>query len=239
MAEHIEVILRTILAFSMLLVAARFLGKQTVSQMTYFDFIASVTVGAIIANLSFNVSLKVHHLMLSFTGFTLVVFLIAFISLKNRKARKFFAGDPTVVIENGKILEHNMRKMRYTLDYLNQQLREKDVFNVNEVLFAIIEINGTLTVLKKPEFRNVIKQDLNIEVNPERALPIELIMDGQIIHNNLIQNNLKTGWLEVALKKRNLQPNEVVYAVLAANGNIYIDTYKDHIVSPVDKEPSV
>src|SRR4051794_18893667 len=142
MAEHIEVILRTILAFSMLLVAARFLGKQTVSQMTYFDFIASVTVGAIIANLSFNVSLKVHHLMLSFTGFTLVVFLIAFISLKNRKARKFFAGDPTVVIENGKILEHNMRKMRYTLDYLNQQLREKDVFNVNEVLFAIIEING-------------------------------------------------------------------------------------------------
>ena len=60
-----------------------------------------------------------------------------------------------------------MNKMRYTLDYLNQQLREKDVFNIEEVLFAIIETNGTLTVLKKPQFRSVNKQDLMIPIIPE------------------------------------------------------------------------
>ncbi|KIL78870.1 DUF421 domain-containing protein [Bacillus badius] len=239
MPEYLQVLLRTMFAFFMLFVAARFLGKQTISKMTYFDFIASITMGAIIANLSFNVSLKAHYLALSFIEFTLIVFCIAFISLKNRKARKLFAGDPTVVIENGKILENNMEKMRYTLDYLNQQLREKDVFNIEEVLFAVIETNGTLTVLKKPEYRNVVKQDLSLAVQPEKKLPVELVMDGCIVHSNLIQNNLEASWVESEVKKRGLHLSEVVYAVLAANGRVYIDTYRDDIESPVDQEPSV
>ena len=156
--------------------------------------------------------------------------------MKNRKARKFLAGDPTIVIENGKVLEKNMNKMRYTIDYLNQQLREKDVFNVEEVLFAIIETNGSLTVLKKPQYRNVTRQDLMVTVVPKHRLPIELIMDGKIIKENLEQNNLSNSWLQSELRKRNSTKNDVVYAVLAANGNMYIDTFKDHIHSPIDKE---
>ncbi len=80
------------------------------------------------------------------------------------------------MIENGKILEHNMRKMRYTIDYLSQQLREKEVFKIEEVLYAIIETNGTLTVLKKHQFRNVTKKDLWVATTQEGKLPIELII---------------------------------------------------------------
>lgn len=130
MPVYIEIILRASGAFIILLVAARILGKQTIAQMTYFDFIAAITLGAISANLAFNTSIKAYHLILSFSVFAFISFLVAYISLKSRKARKFFAGDPTIVIQNGKILEHNMQKMRYTLDYLNQELREKDVFDI-------------------------------------------------------------------------------------------------------------
>lgn len=140
------------------------------------------------------------------------------------------------MIQNGKILEENMNKLRYTLDYLNQQLRERDVFNIEEVLFAIVETNGILTVLKKPQFRNVTRQDFMVAVLPEQRLRIELIMDSEIIKENLEQNNLTNSWLQSELKKRNLTQNDVVYAVLAANGNVYIDTYSDHIHSPIDKE---
>ncbi len=129
-----------------------------------------------------------------------------------------------------------MNKLRYTLDYLNQQLRERDVFNIEEVLFAIVETNGILTVLKKPQFRNVTRQDFMVAVLPEQRLRIELIMDSEIIKENLEQNNLTNSWLQSELKKRNLTQNDVVYAVLAANGNVYIDTYSDHIHSPIDKE---
>ena len=236
MPEHIEVILRSITSFSLLLIGARILGKQTISQMTMFDFVAAISLGAISANLAFNTSIKAHHTIISFAIYIVIIFLIAIISLKNRKGRKFLAGDPTIVIQNGKVLEGNMKKMRYTLDYLNQQLRERDIFNIEEVLFAIVETNGTLTVLKKPQYRNVTRQDLMITVMSEQRLPIELIMDGEIIKENLDQNDLSFSWLELELRKRNLTKHEVVYAVIAANGNMYVDTFKDHIHSPIDKE---
>ncbi|MED4015593.1 MULTISPECIES: DUF421 domain-containing protein [Sutcliffiella] len=236
MPEHIEVILRSITSFSLLLIGARILGKQTISQMTMFDFVATITLGAIAANLAFNTSIKVHHTIIAFTIYVAIIFLTALISLKNRKGRKILAGDPTIVIQNGKVLEGNMKKMRYTLDYLNQQLRERDVFNIEEVLFAIVETNGTLTVLKKPQFRNVTRQDLMLAVKPEQKLPIELIMDGEVIKENLEQNNLSFSWLQSELKKRNLTKKEVVYAVMAANGNLYFDTFRDYIHSPIDKE---
>ncbi|WP_102691470.1 DUF421 domain-containing protein [Rummeliibacillus pycnus] len=203
MYEHFEVILRSITAFGLLLIGTRILGKQTISQMTIFDFVATISLGTIAANLSFNTS---------------------------------FAGDPTIVIENGQILEKNMNKMRYTLDYLNQQLREKDIFNIDEVLFAIIETNGTLTVLRKPQFRNVTRQDLMIPVTPENKLPIELIMDGEVIKENLEQNHLTESWLQIELNKRNLDQKDVLYAVLSGNGNMYVNPYENHIHSPIDKE---
>lgn len=236
MPEHIEVILRSITSFSLLLIGTKILGKQTISQMTMFDFVASISLGAIAANLAFNTSIKVHHTIIAFTIYIAIIFLMALISLKNSKGRKFLAGDPTIVMQNGKILEGNMNKMRYTLDYLNQQLRERDIYNIEEVLFATVETNGTLTVLKKPQFRNVTKQDLMIAVMPEQKLPIELIMDGEIIKENLEQNNITFSWLESELIKRNLLKHDVVYAVLAANGNLYVDTFRDHIHSPIDKE---
>ncbi|MEH7181236.1 DUF421 domain-containing protein [Neobacillus vireti] len=236
MPEHFEVIIRSICTFGLLLIGSKILGKQTIAQMTLFDFIATIAMGAIAANLGFNTNIKVHHLLLSFSVFVAVVYFISLMSLKNKRARKFFAGDPTIVIQNGKILENNMKKMRYTLDYLNQQLREKGVFNIEDVLYAIVEVNGSLALLKKPQYRSVTKQDLSIPINLEQRIPIELIMDGKVIEKNLKQNNLSQIWLERELNKRKLKVDEVVYAVLAANGNIYIDTYKDNIISPLDKE---
>ena len=236
MPEYIVVILRSVGSFGLLLIGTRILGKQTISQMTIFDFVAAISLGAIAANVAFNTSIKAYHAALAFVVYVIIIFTMAFISLKSRKGRKLFAGDPTIVIEKGKILYKNMKKMRYTLDYLNQQLREKDVFNIEEVLFAIVETNGTLTVLKKPQFRHVNKQDLKIPITPEFKLPIELIMDGEVIKANLEHNNLTELWLKTELDKRNLVQHDVLYAVLSGNGNMYINTYKNNIHSPIDKE---
>ncbi|WP_411334213.1 DUF421 domain-containing protein [Metabacillus indicus] len=236
MPEHVEVILRSFLAFGLLLIGARVLGKRTISQMTIFDFIASISMGAIAANLAFNTSIEAHNIVLAYCMFVMIIFFIAVFSLKSRKNRKFFAGDPTVVIQNGKILEHNMKKMRYTLDYLNQQLREKDVFDIQEVLYAILEINGTLTVLKKPQYRYVTRKDLQLPSEKEARPPIEIIMDGEVMAENLKENGLTEGWLDGELSKRGLSREGVMYAVLAPNGSLYIDTSEDHILHPFDKE---
>ncbi|WP_442604345.1 DUF421 domain-containing protein [Paenibacillus sp. KN14-4R] len=233
---YLEITLRALCAFTILMLTSRVLGKQTLAQMTYFDFISSITLVVITANIVFNTTYKVLHLAFSLLLFAAIILIVAQIALKSRKFRKLLAGDPTIIIQNGKILEKNMRKMRYTLDSLNQELRERDIFNINEVLYAILEINGILTVLKKPEYRTVTRKDLWIASPTEKKLPIELIMDGTVIDKNLSQNNLTPDWLNKQLMKHHLEVKDVTYAVLGGNKQLYIDTYDDHLQSPMDEE---
>src|SRR4051794_24837685 len=93
MPEHFEVILRSITSFGLLLIGTRILGKQTIAKMTMFDFVAAITLGAISANLAFNTSIKAHLIIIAFTTYVIIIFTIAFISLKSRKGRRFLAGD--------------------------------------------------------------------------------------------------------------------------------------------------
>jgi uncharacterized membrane protein YcaP (DUF421 family) len=235
MNSYLDVIIRSVIAFFSIFFAARILGKQTVSRMTIFDFIAVVTLGSVTANLAFALEVKARYIFLVFFIFVLLIYLSAFLALKSKRARKYVAGDPTVVIENGKILEHNMKKMRYTLDYLNQQLRQKDIFSIDDVEYALVENNGLLSVKKKEEHLTITRKDLHI-VKEEVKLPIELIMDGEILLNNLKENNISKQWLQIELKKRNLVVESVVYALRTSSGKLYLDTHDDKLKSPMDVE---
>lgn len=104
MSEYPEVIVRTILSFSILFIGARILGKQTISQMTLFDFIAAISLGAITANLSFNTKLPIHFTVSAYTIFVVIIYLVAYLSMKNRTARGFFAGKPTITFKTEKYL---------------------------------------------------------------------------------------------------------------------------------------
>ncbi|GAF21653.1 DUF421 domain-containing protein [Shouchella hunanensis] len=235
MSEHVEIIIRSFLAFSILLIGARFLGKQTISQMNVLDFIIAISIGAITANLSFNLSVKIHHSILAFSIFVAVSILTSYISLKSYRARRWITGNPTVVIENGQILEKNMRKARYNLNELNQLLRERNVFNIEEVLYAIVETNGKINVLKKPEYQDVTKQDVQAPLKKNR-LPVELIMDGKVLDKNLKENKIQEEWLSNELEKRNLKHKDVFYAVISATNKLFINTYENQLRHPKDLE---
>jgi uncharacterized membrane protein YcaP (DUF421 family) len=239
MNEIMDVLLRTLTAFVLIMIIARVLGKQTISQMTYHDFVAAITLGAITGNLAFNTKLNYWNIIASLFLFSGIAFLFTFISLKSRKSRKWLSGKPTIVIENGKILENNLKKLHLSLDTLNQELREKDIFDIQDVEYAVLELNGRVSVLRKPECRQVRIKDLPqfISTNEKKTIfPIELIMDGDIIKNNLKQNHLSEAWIYDELKKRKLSLSEVCYAVKGTKGDLYFDLYKDKIKNPIDIE---
>lgn len=236
MSESIEVIIRTFFAFILLWSFISILGKQTIARKTYHGFIASITLGTIAGNMAFNIKINSWYFIISLSIMSSIVFLLASIALRSRKIRKWVAGEPTVVIEDGKILEHNLGKLKYTLDSLNHELRKKDVFNIEEVEIAILEIDGALSVLKKPHYRYVTKKDLSIVTPLFDQIPVELIMDGEIIEENLMQKQLSTNWLSQELLKRRLNLKDVCYAVMGTNGQMYFDLYKDGISNPIDLE---
>ncbi|MGG4218024.1 DUF421 domain-containing protein [Paenibacillus jamilae] len=231
-----ETMLRSISAFALMMFLARLLGKPTIAQMTYHDFVAVITLGSITANLAFNNTISIRILLTSMLTFTGIAYLLMVLAMKNQKLRSWFSGKPTVLIQEGKIMEGNMRKLKVTLDTLNQELRGKNFFNIQDVQYAVLELNGSISVLPKPDCMPVVKKDLHLKGQTELAFPIELIMDGDIIEANLQQNNLTTEWLQAQIKKKGLSLKEINYAVISTDGNVYFDEYKDQIKSPIDKE---
>lgn len=239
MQALLDVLLRALTAFILIMIIARVLGKQTISQLTYHDFVAAITLGSITGNLAFNTRINHWSIIVSLLIFSGMAYLFTVISLKSRKTRKLLSGKPTMVIENGKILEHNLRKLRLSLDTLNQELREKDIFDIMEVEFAVLELNGRVSVLKKPEFRQVLLKDLpklTAKNHTKTIFPIELIMDGEMVKENLEQNQLSEAWMLNELIKRKLSLSEVCYAVKGTQGCLYFDLYKDQIKNPISLE---
>lgn len=235
MAHIVDTLIRSAAAFVVMMIIARILGKSTISQMTYHDFVAAITLGALTANLSFNVAMNVWQVLIAIVTFSGIAYLLMVLALKSRTLRKWISGQPTVLMEDGKILESNMRKLKMTIDTLNQELREKNIFNIEEVQYVVLELNGKLSVLRKPEYLPVTRKDMNLQTN-KQSFPVELIMDGQIIADNLHQNHISEEWLISQAKSRGLAIRDICYAVKSTNGQLYFDRYDDRIHQPVDKE---
>jgi uncharacterized membrane protein YcaP (DUF421 family) len=227
MPGYIEIIVRTFTAFILLWVFVHQLGKQTIAQKNYHLYIASITIGTIAGNLAFNIKIKFLYFILSFVVFFAVVFTLNFLALRNLRYRKWIAGDPTTLIEKGQILEESMQKIGYSFESLKQALRGKDIFNIEEVECAILEIDGSMSILKKSEYQNITKRDLHI-VSQSYKIPVELVMDGKIIHQNLSKHTFSEEWLMAELKKRNINVSEIAYAVVGTNGSLYINLIRDH-----------
>ncbi|WML60335.1 DUF421 domain-containing protein [Neobacillus sp. PS2-9] len=229
-------VLRTCFSFLILLTVSIWIGKQVNSHNNHYNFALSVTLGSFIANMGFDTNLKFTPMLASFTALISMYLISSLISNKNRRFRLWLSGEPTVVIENGKLLDGNMKKIRYTLDDLNQQLREQGIFDLIEVEFALLEVSGKLSVLKKTKFQNVTKNEIVPTNNSvDIHLPIELIMDGRVVEKNF-NSQYSSAWLNQELQSRNLELKDIQYAVISSNSSLFIDLYNDNLKSPLDRE---
>ena len=226
MSVFLEIIIRTFTAFIILWIFVHILGKRTIFQKTYHLFIATITMGTIAGNLTFNYKIKFLYFILSFVIMGSVIFTLNILSVKSQRFRKRIAGKPVTLIQEGKILEVSLQKTGFSIDMLKQALRGKDIFNMDEVEWAILEVNGSLSVLKKAEYQNITRKDVNLNP-PSYKVPVELIMDGAILSDNLSNSTYNEEWLNNELKKRNTQVSEIAYAVVGTKGNLYIDLYQD------------
>jgi len=220
--------LRTILGFFILLLLTRILGKKQLSQMTFFTYITGIALGNIAGDMVVHKDIK---LIDGITGLSLWAILalgIETLSLKSSKARILLDGEPTIIIKNGKILEKAMASNKLNMDDLSMLLRDKNVFSVREVEYAILEPNGKLSVLKKQEEENVTKKDLQIPLSQRLYIPMELIVDGKIVTRNLKELNLNLEWLENQIKLCGVHSvEEVFFAELQSDGSVYVDKKTD------------
>ena len=228
MPPGLKIILYSLIVYLLLIILTRFIGKKLLSQMTFFDFVIGITIGAV-GGAFITTEIKGFYVLLSPIVLTLAVFLTGMLTFKSSRARKLVEGEPIVIIQNGKIFEKNMKKSRYNVDDLMMQLRDKNVFDLGEVEFAILEGNGQLSVLKKSQYLPATPKDMNISTGYQ-GVSSEIIRNGQIVEQNLKQNNLTHEWLYNELASRKITNiRDVFLATLSTDGNLYTDVNKDNL----------
>jgi len=226
MGEFAVVALRTVITFIVLLVVTRLLGRKQISQLTFFNYIAGITIGSMAASFTVESHVSAVEGATGVIGWCVLTLLVEIVSLKWPRARVALDGQPVILISQGKIAEHELFKTRMNMDDLSMMLRDKNVFSIQEVEYAILEPKGSLTVLLKDEFQNVRKSDLlYLPATPIRHLPTELIADGKLIEKNLLALHLTEEWLNQELRKRRVLRSEVFYAEMQADGSLYVDLY--------------
>ena len=217
------ILLESSIAVVVLFFLARLMGKKQISQLSFFDYIVGITIGSIAADISMDREIPSVEGITAIAVWSLFSILIAFLSQKSMICRRFLDGTPTILIQNGRILKKNLTKSRFTLNDLLEELRIKDIFDVGEVDFAILETNGKLSVLKKPQEQNPTAKDLNL-VSPYKGLGANLIIDGKILKTHLATAGFDETRLLSELNKRGISsPEQVLIACVFADGTLFID----------------
>jgi uncharacterized membrane protein YcaP (DUF421 family) len=218
----VEILLRSIISFIGLLFWARIIGKKLISHLTFFDFIAGVTFGSIGGNLIFNKNVSLFAGIIGLTMFSTLVLLSDYISLKSFMGRKILDSEPQVIIKDGQILMENMKRIRLTIDELLMLLRKKDTFYLDEVEFALIETDGTLSIMKKADDLSITRKDMNIQ-GKSRGIPQACIIDGKIIEENLQKIQKDTQWMLTVLKNRKIQSEQVLLAQVDQQDRVFLN----------------
>ena len=190
--------LRTILLYLVLLSAIRFMGKRQIGQMEASEFVVAMLVADLAAIPMQDVAIPLYTGVIPILTILGAELILAGLCLRSIRFRKLLCGKPVILIENGRVLQNNLRNTRITIDELMGHLREKDILEIRTVQYAILETNGNLSVFPYPAEVAPSAKDLSIHPK-ERYLPVTIVSDGCLLEENLAISGRDGDWLRKTL----------------------------------------
>lgn len=226
----LEVIIQTVLAFFAILFFTRIIGKKQISELTFYDYVNGITFGSIAANMATDINQRTWQHFIGLFLFAFLTFVIQYITLKSNTARKVIEGEPVVLVHAGKILEENLKKTRFNTEDLLSELRKKNIFDIRDVHYALLENDGHLSVLPVADKKPLTPKDMNLK-GQEESIGTEIIVDGKLIKPNLKQHGLDKNWLDNKLKENNIgNIKDVILAIYnPIDQSIYFDLKRDKL----------
>lgn len=219
--DFVKIILTSLLSAVSLFLIAKILGHKQMAQLDFFDYVTGITIGSIAAELATELESPSRPLI-AMVVYGAVAYALTIIAHKLPKARKFINGTPTIIMDGGKLYRENMKKAKLELSEFMVMCRQEGYFDINDIETAIFEYNGRLTILPKSEKRPLNPEDMSI--SPEKAaICTEIIMDGQILHENLKRMGFNLEWLEKQLKSQRYEsPREIFLGICDQNNKLML-----------------
>lgn len=211
MEEYLTIIFRTCFLYVLILVVFRLMGKREVGSLSVIDLVVFVLIAEVAAFALDDYKNPIFKAVIPIITLLIIQIFAAYLSLKNKKIRDLVDGDPALLVRDGVILESEMRKQRYNLDDLCQQLRENGIASVTEIAYAYLEPSGNLSVFRKDE----------------KAFVLPLIIDGDIQEKHLMLMNKDVDWLLAELAKKNVKDPSTVFFCVFEDKKLHVQ-FKEH-----------
>ncbi len=217
----LTVLLRTILVYVAILVGVRIMGKRQISQLQTSELVVTLLISELAVMPIQQQEQPIWNGIVPMAMLVLCELLVSFLMMKNGKFRKLVCGKPVMIIENGKILQDQMRKLRMSTEDLSIQLRQKDVFALEQVAYAIIETNGAMSVSKHAKDAPLTPKQASVKVKPE-LLEVVVVSDGELSESSVHLCGKDDAWVEKQVKAAGLTLGQVFLMTASRDGNFRI-----------------
>ena len=221
-AELCDVTIRAISSLITLFLVTKLLGKKQVSQLSLFDYVIGISIGNFAAEMTINLESHEINGIWAVVLFGIFAYLVSLATMKSIWLRRFFMGTPTIIIQDGKILEKNLKKVKFDINDMLEEIREAGYFDLSQVKCAVMEADGKFSILPYPEYRPLTPKDMNIKVDDE-GLCSNVIIDSKIMHNNLKNINKDERWLRHELKVNGYSDiSKILLATVDTNSKLIV-----------------
>ena len=212
--------IRAIILYLVVLIVMRLMGKSEIGQLQPFELAISIMIADLASVPMSELGIPITNGIIPILALLVMYMIISLLNMKSVNIRKIMSGQPSLLIYRGKIDEKVLKKERITINELQERLRGNNIFNLSDVEYAILETNGDVTVIPKPEKKSLTPQDFNMQPEYE-GIPYDLVVDGKIMKENLKAIGRDEIWLEKQLKKFDAKPNNTLIATIDGKGNFF------------------
>ena len=211
---------RAIFLYIVVLAVMRLMGKREIGQLQPFELAISIMIADLAATPMTETGIPITNGIIPILGLLVMHLIISMINIKSTKAREIICGRPSLLIFRGKIDQKVLKKERFTVNELEERLRENNIFNIGDVEYAILETSGQVTVIPKPNKRPTVPDDFNIEPKYE-GIPYDLVIEGKVMYKNLEKLGKNYKWLQKQTEKFGIKPEEALIVTIDGNNNFY------------------
>ncbi|MBE6870433.1 MAG: DUF421 domain-containing protein [Ruminococcaceae bacterium] len=211
------VLFRTLILYTLLIIAMRMSGKRQIGQLQPTELVMAILVSDLVAVPMQDTGIPLINGIIPLVALMCMELLLSGASLKSRKLRNKIYGTPSVLIAKGTVCTKSLQKHRISMDDLSEELRLKNVFDISTVDYAVLETNGQLSVMLKPENDQPTRKDMGIKTD-YKGIPAAIIMDGSVYGDALKNSGYDMAWLTKKLKQRNLTPEQILLMTVDKDG---------------------
>lgn len=211
---------RAIILYILVLIVMRLMGKREIGQLQPFELAIAIMIADLATIPMTEIGVPITNGIIPILALLVMHLIISMLNIKSTKAREIICGKPSILIFRGKIDQDVMKKERFTINELEEKLRDNNIFNICDVEYAILETSGQISVIPKPNKRPVIPEDLNIDAKYE-GIAYDLVVDGKVMYKNLEKLGKNYVWLQKQTEKFGIKPEEALIITIDGDNQFF------------------